>query len=326
MMKRIICFLWALIICFGMNRIECSAAVINPEHSCSLTLFYTQGGAPFSDLQVDIYRIAELSENGQYKMLEPYSDYPVNIYGITSQQEWQETSQTIKNYVIANQVEAYQSRNTDAEGTVFFDHLETGLYMVKGVTAHNNNGVFIFQDFMVYLPTPVENDYDYDVEARPKCTQYTSPADYTVLKLWKDSNSEQRPVSVCIEILKDGVVRESVVLDRSNNWSYSWEVSEKDGVWSVIEKEVPEGYQVAITKNEGIFIVTNTKKPSVPHEPEKPDDPKPTETPDKPLPEIPSTGDTSPLLLYAILICIFGLGLVILGILGMRHRKNDKEQ
>lgn len=321
MIKRIIGFFYILIICFGMIQIECSAAVPDPAHACSLTLFYTQNGNAFSDLQIDIYRAAELCANGEYALLDPFSNYPIDIHGITSQQEWQDTAQTIRNYVEANQVEAYQSQKTDEEGRVSFAELETGLYMVKGTTVSNNNGTFVFQDFMIYLPAPVENDYDYDVEAKPKYTEYTPPARYTVVKLWKDSDgSDQRPESVCVDILKDGVVQESVILNSTNYWSYSWEVSDKDGVWSVIEKDVPEGYQVSITNYKTTFFITNSKSSKVPFDPDTPKTDTP-DSPDKPYPDMPRTGDTSPLLLYVVIMCISGLVLMLLGIYGLRKKK-----
>ena len=171
MIKRIVCFLCTLMICLGMFQMECAAGVIEPARSCSLTLSYARNGKGFSDLQIDIYRVAELSSDGQYKLLEPFSNYPINIYGITSQQQWQDIAETIRSYIAANQIEAYQSQKTDKDGYVSFGELETGLYMVKGTKAQNDNTVYMFRDFMVYLPTPVDGDYDYDVEAKPKYTE-----------------------------------------------------------------------------------------------------------------------------------------------------------
>lgn len=315
MIKKIICMLCTLWICFGMISIVCDAEVFDSTRSCSLTLSYNRGESAFSNLNIDIYRVAKLCNDGTYELLEPFSNYPIKIYGITSQKEWQDTAQTIKNYVSANQVEAYQSQKTNEKGQASFVGLETGLYMVKGITAQDSKGYVVFFDFMVYLPTPVEDGYDYDVEARPKYTEYIAPEKYTVVKLWKDSeDSERRPESITVEILKNGKVQESILLNSENNWSYSWEVSDKDGVWSVIEKEVPDGYQVSITKDEMVFVITNSMSPMTPDDPEKPES------------NIPTTGDTSPLLLYVIILCVSGFGLILLCILRMRERRNEKKR
>ena len=294
-----------LLICFQMVSLECNAAIIDPTHTCSLTLSYSRGESVFADLTIDIYRVAKLCDDGEYELLEPFSTYPIKIHGITSQQEWQDTAQTIKNYVTANQVEPYQTQMTDEQGLASFVGLETGLYMVKGTTAQDSKGHVVFHDFMVYLPTPIENDYDYDVEAKPKYTEYTQPERYTVVKLWKDSQAlKQRPESILVDILKDGEVQERVILSSENDWSYSWEVSDKEGVWSVIERDVPEGYQVSITKDKTVFVITNS-------------------TPDEP--EIPTTGDTSPLLLYVIILCISGFAMILLVALRLKEGRNKKK-
>lgn len=357
MIKRIICFCCTLMICLGMIQVECAAAEIDPARSCSLTLYYTRNGNAFSDLEIDIYRVAELSSDGEYGLVEPFSGYPIKIHGISSQQEWQDTAQTIKNYVAANQIEAYQSQKTDSEGRVYFAELETGLYMVKGTSAQDNGKAFVFHDFMIYLPACMEGDYDYDVEAKPKSTEHTQHSRYTVVKLWADSGaSGQRPEEVCVDILKDGEVWESVTLNAENNWSYSWDVPREDGDWSVMEKDVPDGYKVSITNNGNTFTITNSKSPSKPDRPDKPDkpdepdepnkpdkpdppvvteipdgpnppgEPDPPAIPDEPSPDIPKTGDTAPLLLYVVIMCISGFGLMILGVLALRERRNEKKR
>lgn len=322
MKKRSICLLLVLMICFGWLRMECAASGIDPAQPCSLTLFYTKSEDVFSELKIDIYRVADLHPNGVYRLLEPFSNYPIKIHGITSQQEWWETAQTVRNYVEANQIEAYQSQYTDQNGKAVFTDLETGIYMVKGTTAQSNDSMVVFHDFMIYLPTPVGNDYDYSVEAKPKCTQYELPTKYTVVKLWKDSDySAERPNFVFVDIIKDGEVQNSVVLNSENNWSYSWEATDKDSSWSVIEKDVPDGYQVSISNNQSMFIITNSKTPVVPDDPDTPN------TPDAPnVPDTPETGDTSPLLLYGVGLCISGFGLILLWELKLRERRDEKKQ
>ncbi len=281
--------------------------------------------------------MAELCDDGEYRLIEPFSAFPIRIHGITSQQEWQETAQTVKSYAAAHHIPPYGSEVTDGEGVAFFGELETGLYMVKGTTAHTGNGEVVFHDFMIYLPTPVEGGYDYDCSAKPKSTAYTRPGDrYSVVKLWKDSEgTNTRPVSVVVDILKDGAVQETVTLNSANNWSYSWEVSDTQGVWTVMERDVPEGYVVSITGTETAFVITNTLSPENPDDPGDPGDPDDPDDPDAPgdpedptppNPDVPKTGDTAPLLLYAILLCVSGLGLMILGALSLKGRRNEKKR
>lgn len=323
MIKKIVFFICTLMICLGFVPMKCKAAVVDPDRSCSLTISYTKNGVAFEGLNIEIYRVAEFFENGSYRLLEPFSTYPIKIYGVSSQQEWQEIAQTIKSYVEEDKTAAYQSQKTDRNGHVFFGNLETGLYMIKGVSVQNENKVVVFQDFMMYVPTLVENDYDYDVEAKPKSMEYVQPEKYTVVKLWKDlDDSQQRPKSICVETLKDGVLQESVILDSTNNWSYSWDVSEKGGIWSVVEKDVPDGYQVSIVNNQTTFVITNSKGKESSENTGKPDL---KESIDPVQPTV-KTGDTAPFLMYVIILFVAGFGLMLFGILRQRENKDEKKQ
>ena len=159
MIKRIICYLSVLIISLGIIRINAEAAVFDYTKPCSLSLTYSKEGIAFADLEIDIYRVAEINEHSEYVLVAPFSQYPVRVQGITSKQEWLDAAQTLKNYVAANNAAAYQSRKTDAEGKVKFTDLESGLYLVKGVKTQNANGKYEFLDFLVSLPAPAGNDY-----------------------------------------------------------------------------------------------------------------------------------------------------------------------
>lgn len=353
--KRMIRFLsvcCALLICFGMIPAEGAALAADEERSCSLTLYYTRNDRVFTDLDIDIYRVAKADDSGEYKLVEPFSAYPINIQNISSAQEWQNVAQTVRQYVIAEKIEAYRSGKTDGNGRVFFDGLEPGLYMVKGVTARSQSGTVDFYDFMIYLPVPAEggSGYDYDVEAKPKSTerpdspdypdhpQHGDPVTYTVVKLWDDAGvSDQRPESVQVEILRDGVLQQHVMLNSANNWTYSWQVTDRSAEWSVMELNVPEGYLVTISGTETRFTITNAKASIVPSTPDKdqpedgddiivPGDPVSPEKPgDKPG-ESPKTGDTAPMLRYVILMCLSGLGLMIMGFMGQREGRHEKSR
>ena len=274
---------------------------LEPERPSSLTLYYTQDGQAFPDLDIRIYRVAEAHPDGTFDLLEPFSEYPVNIHGITSQKEWQDVSSTLRTYITADQVAPTRVATTNEEGTAIFSDLKTGLYLVCGVLAENETGIYRFNDFMVYLPTPLEEgDFDYDMEAKPKCTQFVPKKAYSVVKLWKDAGNEgSRPKSVTVDILKDGVVYDTVVLSADNNWSYVWSVPEDGSLWSVLEKNVPDDYKVTISENAAGFTITNTKPT---HE-----DP-------------PKTGDMTTLWHFAVCLCVSGFGLVLMGL--WRGRKS----
>jgi len=267
----------------------------------------------FTDLEIKIYRVADVTEDGTFEKVSPYDEYPVDVTNVTSQIEWIEIAQTLRGYAQANGVEPYMAKKTDTAGEVLFENLEEGLYLVSGVRAEGSDYIYNFFDFMICLPAVEDGNYIYDVSAIPK-SQKMEPIvkeiTYTVLKLWKDTEGNKRPESITVDILKDGMVNETVVLDSANNWTYSFTCPDGENTWSVVEKDVPEGYTVKVMNKETSFVIVNTLE-----EPEIPENPV-----DK-----PQTGDIAPIRLWMTLFCISGMVLIIFGI-GMRRRENAFEK
>ena len=110
----------AAVLCFLLLLPLCAhAAQMDPKAGCSLTLRYTQEGVAFSGLEISIYRVAEAREGWEFQKLEPYSGWPVNIHGITSQAEWQDVASTLKAYIVADQLAPTHTAVTDEEGRLY---------------------------------------------------------------------------------------------------------------------------------------------------------------------------------------------------------------
>ncbi len=256
------------------------------------------------DVPIRIYRIAEAFPDGTFELIDPYASYPVNIHGVTAQEQWNSIADTLSAYIVSDKVAPYREERTNEDGVVGFTQLETGLYLVDEAMAENNSGTYLFHRFMVYLPTPQgDGSFDYAVEAKPKCTNYVPKTEYRVTKLWQDSGHEaNRPKEITVDIYKDAVLQETQILSAENNWSYHWYVSGEDhGKWTVVERTTPKGYTVTLRQNEGSFSIINTYKT----------DP---ETPDR-----PQTGDTSNFPLYILIMCLSGIALIILSRWGKRR-------
>ena len=305
MRKQILRRLLLIVLLFAVIQPICAHAItpVDTQRNCSITLHYTKDDTVFPGLDVHIYRVAKASPDGTFDLVSPFDSYPVNIHGITTQQEWQEATSTLAAYISADQIVPHHSKKTDTTGTVVFDQLATGLYLICGTVAENEDGLYEFDDFLIYLPTPLEDgSHDYDVEAKPKCSAFTPMTEYKVIKLWKDSGyTSKRPKSITIDILKDGVLYDTQVLSAENNWTYTWRVPDGEGKWTVVERDVPRSYTVTITNKMAVFTITNTY---------------PT-----PSTDIPKTGDIFPLWPYIIVMCLSGFLLLALGIW---HKRNQK--
>ena len=306
MRKRVIVFLCLLFLCIGTLCPKFAEATpLDTAAQTSLTLRYQQEETVFPGLSVGIYRVAEAFADGTFQLIEPFSAYPVNIHDITRQEQWLVVASTLYSYAVADQIQPDREAITDVDGVAKFEALETGLYLVSQVMAEDDSGKYLFNHFMVYLPTPQpDGSFLYDVEANPKRVYYVPKSEYRVTKLWQDAGREaDRPESVTVDIYKDGQLWESQILSTDNNWSYVWRVpADDDGQWVVTERDVAEQYAVTIRENGGNFSIINTHKGETP------------------VPDIPQTGDTFSPLPWILVMSISGCVLLILGIYGRRRR------
>ena len=303
MKNFIICLLALAFLCLCLNPLQASAASTAPDLSqpCSLTLHYDTEDAGFPDLDISIYRFAEIQADLSMDLVTPYSSLPVSIHGITSQQAWNTVASTLSAYIAADSIPATRTEKTDSDGTVRFTDLQSGLYLVSPVTAENEEGIYTFDTFVILVPGVRDEAYHYDVEANPKCSKFTPAEEYTVIKLWKDAgNTNRRPASIRVDILRDSTLVESVLLSSENNWSYTWKVQPGDtGIWTVAEKDVPKDYQVTISQKAFTFTITNTNASTPPP---------------------PQTGDSFPVVGIVMIMCLSGCAIILLEIYRRRRR------
>lgn len=300
MRKRLLPLCLAVVCFFALCSQVFALVPLDPAAPAGLTLYYQKDEKAFSGLQVEIYRVAEAFPDGKFQLIAPYAGYPVNIHDITDQQQWKNIASTLSAYIVADQLTPDATVQTDGQGVARFENLQTGLYLVCRVVAEEQEGTYIFDQFMVYLPTPqTDGTYRYQVEAKPKCTQFTPNTQYTVTKLWQDDQTD-RPQAVTVDIYRDGVLQQTQQLSKDNNWSYTWYVSADDpGQWTVAEREVPAGYKVSIRQNGNVFSVINTRQSHT---------------------DTPQTGDTFTPLPWVLALCLSGMVLLLLGIYGRRRK------
>lgn len=292
MKKRICLWLCVMVLCVSWMHYPVSA--LDNSQPCSLTLHYSREGTAFSGLEIVLYRVAAFSDDGSYALTGAFSGYSVKIHDITTQKEWQEAAQTLRSYVFGDQISSTATAVTGEDGTVKFENLQTGLYLVVSQDAQTEEGLLRFREFLIFLPTPGQDGtFQYDLEAKPKHGDVIPQTAYSVIKLWKDSaNPDARPQGITVDILKDGIRYETVVLNTENNWSYSWTTTDLDSVWSVVERDVPGDYTVVITNGDNVFTITNSLPP----------------TPGTP----PQTGDTIQIMPYALAMLLSGALILML--------------
>ncbi|MBR6651501.1 MAG: Cna B-type domain-containing protein [Clostridia bacterium] len=309
MMKRIISVISACLIIFSAILSAAPVYAINPidvDRACSLKIEYGYSGELFEGLEISTYKIADVCEDGTYNMTKEFADYSVNIYGITSQAEWKKVSTTLASYISADSIKPTYTSTTDENGCAKFDNIEAGMYLTLEKKVTSGETVITFENFLTAVPSPKdEEDHLYDVFARPKYSAYTptkKELDYKIVKQWKDEgNAANRPENVEIDILKNGSIHSSIILNSSNNWSYSWKCEDDGSKWEAVERNILGEYVVSVEYDKTTIIVTNTCF----NAPENP----------------PQTGDINTTEPYVLTMSISGILLMIMALLIKRREQ-----
>lgn len=306
-----LCFLLFL---SGLSNTVCASQSVQTDKECTLSIVFKPEEKAAAGTEFRIYRVADMSYNGIFTLAGDFTNASVDLK-VEDTDGWRILATTLQGFVNEHQITALESNAADADGTVSFDNLPTGLYLVLGENWKSGDTIYTPVPALISLPAKdIEDNWQYDVEERLKWESSTSPTPeqnkitVSTMKIWDDNNSEKRPSSVKISLYAGTELYETVILNKKNNWKYQW--SELDGniVWSVWESEVPDEYSVRIEKQGTNFVVTNK---STERNPSTPD------TDDK----LPQTG----MLWWPVpILILLGLGCLITG--RIRYKKVTHEE
>lgn len=280
--KRVCAQLLALLCLAALLPARASAAgVIDTSRDVSLTIEYRHDGEPVPSVPFDLYYVAEVDAYANFTLAGDFADYPVSLENLTAA-EWTALAETLAAYADRDGLTPLDSGKTDEQGILIFpnqqERLAPGLYLVVGRRLVTERYTYTTEPFLISLPNLENDTWRYDVTASPKHTRTENPPvppndkdDWRVIKIWKDDVEELRPDEVVIELLKDGVIYDTVRLNEKNNWRYTWEGLPKyhdDGSaieWRVTE-QIPKHYTVRISRDGNTFLVVNTYAPQSPDE------------------------------------------------------------
>ena len=264
---------------------------------CTLSIQY-----PCSGISFQLYRVANISADGRFTLAGDFSKYSVSFMNLDST-GWRNLADTLNGYIARDGLKPVDTKTTNRDGRLTFFGRTPGLYLVTWDKHTSGGYTYTPQPFLVSLPgLGADGGWVYDVEAEPKYDKDKVPdnppdepgtVDRKVLKVWQDGgNEEHRPGSITVQLLRDGVVYDEVILSAANGWKYEWKDLDEGYMWQVVEKDVPDGYTVSVGRNGITFTVTNTLTPPSPDEPDYPDEPDHPDEPDEPdTPDLPDEPD-----------------------------------
>ena len=314
-MLFLLCFCLCLLPCTALAASTSDAKEwIVTDRGCTLTMSYRYKNVSFSGRTVKLYQIADVSSDFRYTLTPDFAASNLDVNGIQTNKEWKVIRSSLEAYILANKTAPVQIVKTDKSGNACFTWLKPGLYLASEVDGVQGDLTCHFDSALVALPglgTDGLWQYEISVAAKPQVIPPVDPdgkLEFKVLKLWKgDQWTGGRPQQIEVEIFRDGTAVETVQLSEDNQWSYSWTAKDDGASWSVVERNIPEGYAMTLEERGTSFILTNTRMSD----------------PDMPPVEPPRTGDTSNMLLYAVLMFVSGTMLIALGITGKRNRHEE---
>ena len=92
----------------------------------------------------------------------------------------------------------------------------------------------------------------------------------SVRKVWSDGNANHADESITVNLLKDGRVERSQVLNTENGWAYTFDRLLEGHTWTVEETNVPADYTVSYSTAGTMTTITNTRNYTPPTPPTSP--------------------------------------------------------
>lgn len=262
----IISVLLLVVICSNISTFAISSIDVNQK--TSLNIEYKIEDKAIEGIEFKLYRVADVSSVGNFSLVEDFEKYSVSFDGLTNS-GWTDMANMLADYVSRDNLDYLMIGKTDSNGKLVFSNCSVGMYLVIGNKHTLGNYNYVPEPFLISLPTLDKNvdDWVYDVFSEPKSNGTKKPSSggssgssrvsYTAKKVWED-NVSNRPNSIEIELLRDGKVYDTVVLNEENKWQKTWSNLSNNYSWSIVEKEVPDGYIVGIKRSGTTYIITNT--------------------------------------------------------------------
>lgn len=240
----------------------------------------SDGNAVFDDLPLGAYLVYQVGGGEKFYPIEPFvvtvpstsSDGTEWLYDIDASPKTAVKPTTAETTSLTVKKQWQDGDSASRPESVSVSLLRDGESFDNIVLSRENNWQYTWAQLLAdyswsVVETSVPAGYtvsyreENDVVNIINTAEDTPPDDYrslSVKKLWSDGNSPDRPDSVEIELLRDSQKIDSVVLSDENNWQHTWTELAPDHTWGIREADVPKGYAVSYTVNDGEVIVTNS--------------------------------------------------------------------
>lgn len=234
----------------------------------SISGVYSGDGRPLANVAINVYRVASWdAADGSWKPAAPFDRYAVSWdIADADQEHLRELAGTLSSYAARDRVTATKTTISGGDGGFAVPGLADGLYLLASARWTGGDLTCGTSDALVALPA-TDGNRAISVKPKTECgTQPQQTVPLAVHKEWKGSASLMggHPSSIDMQLLRDGVVHDTVSLSAANGWSHEWEGLDAGHEWQVVERVVPQGYTVLASRDGTVVTVTNTALPPLP--------------------------------------------------------------
>lgn len=219
--------------------------------SISVTLVDPDGETPLAGAELSLYYVATVKLNEANRPSYTFTDAFAGCGTVLDDP----ALTTVLDVFVQENATPVAKQVTDAQGAAVFTNLPLGLYFVKQTGTVENYAACT--SFLVTVPNYNDEGYVYDVNATPK-TDIAKLTSITIQKVWNTDESTSATDSVTVQLLKDGVVIATAVLNDENEWRSVYTNMPESDSYSIVEVDIPQGFVAAYTQNGYIFTVTNS--------------------------------------------------------------------
>lgn len=224
----------------------------------------TYEGKLLENINVQLYKVADFTDNSRRKivMKDAFKDFELDIDKLVSSDALEESARICESFVREHSIKPLATTVTDKNGKAVFSNISDGIYFVMQSQVNSDEYTVTSVPFYVQVPfVDKDGNVNYQVTTYPK-NEVVYPEnmnELSVIKIWKDNNNKDkmRPDYIEVGLYGDGELKETVVLNNLNNWSYTWNDLSKDVVWNVEEIKVPDNYHMTSERNENHITITN---------------------------------------------------------------------
>ena len=162
MRKRILPIVFCILILLS------AALPVFAAETGSITVLFQRENQPVAGAAFTIYKAAEWNGSG-YALTGAFSDYPVKMADDPGIEEWKTIASTLAAYAARDGMAPLAAGKTDKKGTLRFEGLADGLYLLVGNPVESDDVRLFPQPMLVSVPYMTANgEPDYEVVTEPK--------------------------------------------------------------------------------------------------------------------------------------------------------------